>query len=156
MRKSTSFLSSSIHSCADSLPALEDIKNLTSGAWQWMDFPNSKQILHHFKHRTYFYVRKIPYGHHLRYIVCASEQSARARASSGRGSWTTNRIRSRHQSRNHGSTGPDWLTDLHSWVLTWRLATWGDGWCHTAFYTSSGSTNSQGKFEIFFDLLNIE
>ena len=37
----------------------EDLKNLTSGACLWLDFPVLKEIFHHVTERTYFYVRQI-------------------------------------------------------------------------------------------------
>ena len=46
----------------------EDLKNLTSGACLWLDFPVLKEIFHHVTERTYFYVRQILFC----LLVCSS------------------------------------------------------------------------------------
>ena len=45
--------------CTDSLPTQGDRKKWISGACQWMDFLDSKEILHHFINGTYFYERQM-------------------------------------------------------------------------------------------------
>ena len=45
-----------LHSCTDSLPTQRDRKKCFSGACLWVNFPDSKEFLHHFIQRTYFYI----------------------------------------------------------------------------------------------------
>merc|ERR1712107_307594 len=55
-------------SCTDSLPTLGDRKKWISGACQWMDFLDSKEILHHFINGIYFYERQI----YFHFLLCSS------------------------------------------------------------------------------------
>ena len=57
-----------LHSCTDSLPTQRDRKIYFSGACLWVDFPNTKEFLHHLIQRTYFYMIEL----HFWFLVLLS------------------------------------------------------------------------------------